>query len=70
MRQLGLAGDPVESVSGKASAIVAYYPVTDFVNFGATGKTVFDDNPFPFVGLTRMCPPSRTRADSGTIAPS
>lgn len=39
------------SVSGKATAIVAYFPVTDFANFGETEKTVFDDNPFPFVGI-------------------
>jgi acetyl esterase/lipase len=46
-----LPADPVESVSGKASAIVAYFPVTDFVNFGETGKTVFDGGGLPTPGI-------------------
>ncbi len=51
VRLFDLPGDPVESVSGKATTIVAYFPITDWVNFGETGKTVFDYKPFPFVGI-------------------
>ena len=51
VRHFDLPRDPVESVSGKATAIVAYFPVTDFVNFGEPGKTVFDDKTFPFGGI-------------------
>jgi len=51
VRLFDLPSDPVESVSGKATTIVAYFPVTDWVNFGETGKTVFDFRPFPFVGI-------------------
>lgn len=46
-----LPADPVEGTSGKASAIVAYFPVTDFVNYGETGKTVFDGGALPFPGI-------------------
>jgi acetyl esterase/lipase len=34
-----------------ATTIVAYFPITDWVNFGETGKTVFDYKPFPFLGI-------------------
>jgi acetyl esterase/lipase len=44
--------DPVQSVSGKATAVVAYYPVTDWMNYGETGKTVFDSVGFhPYLGI-------------------
>jgi len=46
-----LPADPVEGVSGKASAIVAYFPVTDFANYGETGKTVFDGGALPTPGI-------------------
>ena len=51
VREFDLASDPVESVSGKATTIVAYFPVTDWVNFGETDKTVFDYKPFPSIGI-------------------
>jgi len=41
--------DPVESVSGRATAD---FPVTDFLNYGGPGRTVFDDPGFrPYVGI-------------------
>ncbi len=52
IRMLDLPADPVESVSGKATAIVAYFPITDWVNYGASGKTVFDYPGFrPYLGV-------------------
>jgi acetyl esterase/lipase len=51
VRRFDLPGDSVESVSGKATTIVAYFPQTDWVNFGGTGKTGLDYKPFPFVGI-------------------
>jgi acetyl esterase/lipase len=51
VRKFDLPADPVESVSGKATIIVAYFPITDWVNFGEAGKTVFDYKPFPFLGI-------------------
>jgi acetyl esterase/lipase len=51
-RMLDLPNDPVESVSGKATAIVAYFPITDWMNYGASGKTVFDYPGFrPYLGV-------------------
>jgi acetyl esterase/lipase len=49
--RLDPTSDPVESVSGQATAIVAYFPVTDFVNFGETGKTVFEGGALPTPGI-------------------
>jgi len=51
VRHFDLPGDPVESVSGKATTIVAYFPITDWENFGENGKSVLDYKPFPFVGM-------------------
>jgi dipeptidyl aminopeptidase/acylaminoacyl peptidase len=47
-----LPSDPVESVSGNANAVVAYFPVTDWMNYGENGKTVFDHPGFrPYLGI-------------------
>jgi acetyl esterase/lipase len=52
VRMLNLPNDPVESVSGKATAIVAYFPITDWMNYGASGKTVFDYPGWrPYLGI-------------------
>ena len=52
IRMLDLPDDPVESVSGKPAAIVAYWPITDWMNYGAPGKTVFDHPGFhPYLGV-------------------
>jgi len=36
------AKDPVDKVSSRVQAVVAFYPPTDFLNWGETGKTPFD----------------------------
>ncbi len=50
-----LSSDPLNSVSGKATAIVAYFPITDWLNYGASGKTVFDYPGWrPYLGILNL----------------
>ncbi|MGB7291201.1 MAG: alpha/beta hydrolase [Thermodesulfobacteriota bacterium] len=72
--------DPVDQTSGRVQAVVAYFPVTDFLNFGKIGTETsggpyaaaldfqeFDDKSHGFVRITDE---SRIRAIKRQISPT
>jgi acetyl esterase/lipase len=50
------AKDPVDRVSSRVQAVVAFYPVTDFLNWGQTGKVSPGVNAMPAFDFTRTNP--------------
>jgi acetyl esterase/lipase len=43
------SGDPIERVSSKVQAVVAFFPPTDFLNYGAPGVKAFGTGTLDFV---------------------
>ena len=54
------AKDPVERVSSRVNAVVAFFPPTDFLNWGETGNTPFQVTGmeifYPAFGVTKQTP--------------
>jgi len=67
------AKDPVDKVSSKADAVVAFFPPTDFENWGDTGKTPFHMANmkifFPAFGITDQTPEADAQKLAHLLSP-
>lgn len=67
------AADPVDRASASVKAVVAYYPPTDFVNFGANSAEAIKDPKLaiflPAFGVTKDTPPERAAAIANSVSP-
>ncbi len=62
------ATDPVEKVSSKPNAIVAFFPPTDMVNFGSPGRMPFKEPKYLVFTGAFPVKPDATAAELTTVA--
>ena len=67
------AKDPVERVSSRANAIVAFFPPTDFLNWGDTGNAAFSvpnmEVFYPAFGVTKSTPKNALEKIAKDVSP-
>jgi acetyl esterase/lipase len=67
------ASDPVEKASSKVQAVVAFFPPTDFLNWGATGVTPFKIPMMaifmPAFGVTAASPEDKVKQLGHDLSP-